>query len=229
VTAALTGPVAAVPSPCTRAMIIDDHQLLAQSIGLALGMEGLVCHVPVVVDVTSLLVEVSGWRPDLVLLDLDLGLVDGDGTDLVAPLVQLGCRVLVVSAATEPDVLARTLERGAVGIVDKRLPFDRLLGAVLLVARGEELPGAAEREELIATGRRDRSARERHLAPFARLTGSEAEVLRALAVGDSVAAIARGRWVSEATVRSQVRAVLAKLGVSSQLEAVALVHRVGWV
>ena len=54
-------------------------------------------------------------------------------------------------------------------------------------------------------------------------------MLRALAAGTGVAAIARSWHVAEATVRSQVRGVLTKLGVGSQLEAVALAHESGWL
>lgn len=214
---------------CTRTLIIDDHQLLAQSLALALGLQGLHCHVPALAEPGALIDEVVGWAPDLVLLDLDLGIPGGNGTDLVGPLVARGCRVIVVTAATETDVLAATLEDGASGIIDKRLPFDQLLSAVLSAARGEVVMGLAERSDLIMRARRGRAERAEHLAPFQQLTDAEAGVLRSLVDGEAVASIARRRWVSEATVRSQVRAVLAKLGVTSQLEAVALAHRTGWV
>ena len=54
-------------------------------------------------------------------------------------------------------------------------------------------------------------------------------MLHALAAGHSVGCIATAWFVSEATVRSQVRAILTKLGVSSQLEAVAAAHRQQWL
>lgn len=214
---------------CTRTLIIDDHQLLAQSMALALGMQGLRCHVPALSEPEALLAEAVGWQPDLVLLDLDLGIPGGNGTDLVGPLVARGLRVIVVTATTEADVLAATLEDGASGIIDKRLPFDQLLSAVLAAARGEVVMGSVERNDLITRARRGRAERAEHLAPFRQLTDTEVGVLRSLIDGEAVALIARRRWVSEATVRSQVRAVLAKLGVTSQLEAVALAHRTGWI
>jgi DNA-binding NarL/FixJ family response regulator len=54
-------------------------------------------------------------------------------------------------------------------------------------------------------------------------------VLRSLARGQSVATIASRCYVAEATVRTHVRGVLTKLGVGSQLEAVALAHQAGWL
>ena len=62
-----------------------------------------------------------------------------------------------------------------------------------------------------------------------RLTEREAQVLRCLAGGRSVATIAAASYVAEATVRTHVRGVLTKLGVGSQLAAVALAHHSGWL
>jgi DNA-binding NarL/FixJ family response regulator len=88
---------------------------------------------------------------------------------------------------------------------------------------------SAERQRILDEGRARRSVRTRSLAPFETLSAREGQVLRALAEGQSVAVIAQAWFVSEATVRSQVRAVLTKLGCASQLEAVAAAHRCGWI
>ena len=212
----------------TRVVIIDDHQLLAQSLGVALGIEGIDCRTLTLTTTDALLADVAAEAPDLVLLDLDLGGDIGDGAALVAPLVRLGARVIVVTASREPDVRATTLEQGASGIIDKSLPFADLLAAVVAAARGDELMTPLDRLQLVNVARRARDEQAARLAPFEQLTAREARVLRALADGRPVSSIARGWVVSEATVRSQVRAVLTKLGVSSQLEAVALAHRSGW-
>ncbi|HEX5881272.1 MAG TPA: LuxR C-terminal-related transcriptional regulator, partial [Actinomycetota bacterium] len=143
-------------------------------------------------------------------------------------LLRIGPRVIVVTASSDPDLRATTLEQGASGIIDKGLPFTDLLAAVVAAARGDDLMTPLDRMQLVNLARRARDERAALLAPFAQLTDREARVLRALSDGRPVSSIARGWVVSEATVRSQVRAVLTKLGVSSQLEAVALAHRSGW-
>jgi DNA-binding NarL/FixJ family response regulator len=74
---------------------------------------------------------------------------------------------------------------------------------------------------------RERKAAARE--PFDRLTTREQQVLRALADGRSVTQIATEWFVSESTVRSQVRGVLTKLGAGSQLEAVAQALKAGWL
>ena len=213
----------------SRAVLIDDHQLLAQSLALALGLEGIDCAVADLSDRGALIREVLDAPPALVLLDLDLGGVIGDGVDLVAPFVKAGCRVLVVSGSNDRDQICRALEAGAAGVVGKDAPFGELLRTALAVARGEDVLAPDVRLAMLDEARRIRAQRDQDLAPFARLTPREAEVLRALATGQTVGSIAESAFVSEATVRSQVRAILTKLGVSSQLEAVAAAHRHQWL
>jgi DNA-binding NarL/FixJ family response regulator len=74
-----------------------------------------------------------------------------------------------------------------------------------------------------------RAAEARRLRPFEQLTRREAETLQRLCEGGVASAIAEEWVVSLATVRSHIRSVLVKLGVSSQLEAVALAHQSGWL
>jgi DNA-binding NarL/FixJ family response regulator len=125
--------------------------------------------------------------------------------------------------------IATAVESGAVGYVLKSQPFDELLGTVRAALDGRPVLGMGERFELLATLRRHRSDEAARAAPFDRLTPREQQVLRALADGRNVEAIA-GEWVvSQATVRTQVRGILGKLGVSTQLAAVAAARRAGWL
>ena len=163
------------------------------------------------------------------LLDLDLGGAIGDGTSLVEPLVGLGARVLVVSATNDPDQIARALEKGATDVIDKHVPFHELLDRALAVARGVVTMATEDRRRLLREARERDAVRATQLAPFARLSHREQDVLRALAQGNNVSVIASTNVVSEATVRSQVRSILMKLGVCSQLEAVAQANRCGWL
>jgi DNA-binding NarL/FixJ family response regulator len=171
--------------------------------------------------------RVVAARPDLVLLDLDLGEA-GDGSLLVRPLVEAGLRVLVVTAAVDVEQIARAVELGAVGVVPKNGPFGDLVSAVVAAAHGQEVMTPLERLHLLDQAHRHRDETMAALAPFGHLTTRECEVLRELARGHSVAEISRQSVVSEATVRSQVQSILTKLGVRSQLEAVVAAQRSGW-
>lgn len=208
-------------------LVVEDHALLAQSLVIALGAEGYSAQVADLVDTATLLHQVRTRRPAVVLLDLDLGAL-GDGVNLVQPLTALGARVLVVSGTTDRLRLAETVEKGAVGFLSKTVPFEQLLSTVLDVVAQRVVLSTAQRYELMAELRDAREARSGDLAPFQSLTPRERMVLAGLAHGQRAETIADAAVVSEATVRSQIRSVLAKLGVNSQLEAVAMAWTAGW-
>lgn len=215
--------------PTARVLIVEDHALLAESLRCALRAEDVKVMVAPLVDQATLIAAVQADPPDVILLDLQLGDRVGDGTQLVRPFTLAGARVLVVSGVTDRCRLAAAVEQGAVGIVGKSQPFDELLEAVLAVTRGEQVLTPDERRQLVTDLRCSREQEQAVRARFDRLTHREQQVLHALGEGMSVGNIAQEWVVSEATVRSQVRGVLMKLGVTSQLEAVAHAARSGWL
>ena len=218
----------AEPDECAiPVLIVEDHALLANTLVIALSAEGCRARIADLSSVEVVLQQVRTFRPGVVLLDLDLGPL-GDGVAMVKPLTELGARVLVVSGTTDRLRLAETVELGAVGFLSKQAPFEQLLSTVLDVVAQRPVLSTARRYELLADLRAARAIRERDLAPFTTLTPRERSVLAALAQGQRVDTIASAAVVSEATVRSQIRGVLAKLNVNSQLEAVALAWTVGW-
>ncbi len=216
-------------SPGTRLVLVEDHELLAHSLSLALRAEGFVVDAPSLTERSALVEQICTDPPDLVLLDLELGGDIGDGATLVRPFVSSGSKVLVVSGSTDRCRLATAVEQGAVGVLSKNVAFETLVSGVIRAARGEELMTADERQRLLDELRHARTRRRRLREPLERLSRREDEVLQALCRGRSVSHIARDWVVSEATVRSQVRGVLTKLEVNSQLEAVAHALRAGWV
>jgi DNA-binding NarL/FixJ family response regulator len=209
-------------------LVVDDQRLLAGALCLGLRREGLEPVVAPVTDRDALIALVRAEPPALVLLDLDLGAALVDGTDLVAPCVAAGARVLVLSGTKNQIWIAAALEQGACAAVDKAMPFEDLLRVVLSAARGDTVLAPSERHSLLHQLRSHRASRRQELAPFESLTPREQQVLQALSAGMTVPRIAESWVVSEATVRSQVHAVLRKLAVRSQLEAVAAAARVGW-
>lgn len=211
-----------------RVAIVEDHVLLAQSVGLALRAEGLDVARGELTSEEALLRSLSVDSSTLVLLDLDLGEPLVDGAHLIPALHAAGGRVLVVTGTTDRLRIAAALEAGAIGYVSKEQPFEVLLEAVMRAVAGERVISECERHELLGGLRRHRTDQQRRLAPFEALTPKETLVLDELTSGKSVESIAHEWFVSEATVRSQVRGVLTKLDVRSQLAAVAKARDVGW-
>jgi DNA-binding NarL/FixJ family response regulator len=212
----------------TRLLIVEDHQLLAGALAMALRGRGLDVTVAAGPSPGEVVDQARGLAPVLVLLDLELGTPLGSGTDLVGPLRDAGATVVMMTGVTDRARLAACVEAGAVGVIGKAAPFEELVATVQRVSGGEALLGQEERAALLAELRsRQESERERY-APFASLTAREQAVLAALVEGQSAEAIAAGAYVSIATVRSQIQAILRKLGVASQLAAVAKARQAGW-
>jgi DNA-binding NarL/FixJ family response regulator len=210
-----------------RVAIVEDHLLLAETLHAALARTGVDAILIAPRKPDALLSALLRSEADLVLLDLDLDGF-GDSTPLIAPLVESGVRVLVVTGCNDRLRIAAALEQGALGYQSKAGGFSALLHKAALALTATAPLDAEHRVELLDELARSRTARARDLAPYATLTAREADTLRALARGWSVADIASNWVVSENTVRSHVRGVLAKLGAPSQLAAVADAVRTGW-
>ncbi len=210
-----------------RLAIVEDHELLAQSLAFALANLGI--DVTVVDDLqpTAVLQSLRSLDLHFVLLDFDLGSA-GLGLDLVRPITELGFRVVMLTGETNPISLAQCVEAGAVGIISKSEPFERLIEHVGDVVDGRRILSAGSRERLLADLREHRAAEGERLAPFERLTVRESEVLEDLIAGKNAETIANESFVSVATVRSHIKALLSKLGVNSQLAAVAMAQRAEW-
>ena len=182
-----------------RVLIIDDHVLFAESLELALSLEGY--------DVRRLELPAEGGsmatlrslslraNPRTVLLDLDLGRF-GDGVNLIGPLAKAGINVVVLTASEE---------------------LGRWGGCMRLGAR-RVLPKSGALQQALATVRRLHQG----------LPVTSRDELGALIEGRTVRAISQESVVSEATVRTQVKSILNKLEVSSQLAAVGMANQVGW-
>lgn len=220
-----------LPRSRVKIALVDDHALFAESFQLALTLEGyqaarveLPEKPPSDATLTSLILS---SQPRIVLLDLDLGPL-GSGVRLIAPLAAAGVDVVVVTSSTDRSRWGHALHAGARTVLSKTVPLGQILGTVRRVQLGGSVLDPGDRERMIRaweTQQHDLVEIRRRLAA---LSPRESQVLELLMEGHTVAAIATLRVVSEATVRTQVKSVLAKLGVSSQIAAVSIAHRGGW-
>jgi two-component system, NarL family, nitrate/nitrite response regulator NarL len=165
--------------------------------------------------------------PELVLLDLDLGVV-GDVMRLVAALTANGAAVVVVTGAADRVRHGEALASGARAVVPKTAPFAEIVGTAERIRNGLPAMARSDREVLLRTYRADAESKQELRQRFHLMTRREAEVLGRLMAGEQVTEIAKARFVSESTVRTQVKSILAKLQVSSQLTAVGLAHKLSW-
>lgn len=215
----------------TRVALVDDHTLFAQALEVILrahGCEVVRVQLPDEPASTHQLVRLclqSG--PEVVLLDLDLG-AHGDASRLIPHLDERGIPVVVVTAESGEGRWGQCLDLGARRVLSKALPLGDVIATLRRLANGLPIIAPDERERLLGAWRdeQERSRREREL--LGTLTPREQEVLSSLMAGRQVRDIARNGVVSEATVRTQVKSILHKLQVSSQLAAVGLASRAEW-
>mgnify|MGYP001822140592 CR=1 FL=1 len=210
-----------------RLVIVDDHPLLAAGLRSELERSGAeVDLLDPTVGVAELIDRITAKRPDCAVLDLGLPF-PGGGTMLIEPLVEREVPVVVLTGETEQQLLARSSEAGAKVVLSKAEPLGSIVETILQVAGGQDVR-AAQRAELAAELRRLLAEQDQRQAPFAALSPREQQVLAGLMDGQAPSDLAEEHYVSVATVRTQIKSLLAKLGVSSQLQAVAMAHRNEW-
>jgi DNA-binding NarL/FixJ family response regulator len=218
---------ASAASDRPRLLLVDDHQLLVETLQMSLRQAGFDVSVPPGASFDQVLATAAEVRPTLVVLDLDLQ-GSGYGYDLIGPLRDLGAEVLVLTGSTDRIELARCLESGALGIASKTNGFGNVLDQIRRAAAGQTVTAVTERAQLLADLSAHRRATEKRSAPFEALSARERDVLRLIVDGLQAAAIAQASYVSLATVRTQIRSILMKLDVTSQVAAVALARQGGW-
>lgn len=195
-----------------RVVVVDDHAVVRAGLRALLdGVDG-VTVVGEAADAAGAEDVVARTRPDVVLMDLNLGAGAG-GAAATARLRALAAppRVLVLTAfATDADVLA-ALDAGAAGYLLKDAPPAELYDAIRRTARGETVLAPAVAATLVR--------RTAVHAPV--LSEREVAVLELLATGLGNRDMARQLLVSEATVKSHLSRIYTKLGVDTRAGAVA--------
>jgi len=168
------------------------------------------------------------WGPNLVLIDVRF-LDVTSGSELIGQLRRGGLPICVIDAAGDGDRLNAWMEAGTSALIDRSEPFDQLFRTINRLLKTGPLPQTARRSSasLASTCAVERRQGPR-LQLFAILTEREQVVLAELMEGHCAEEIANAGFVSISTVRSQIKAILQKLGVNSQLAAVALARRAGW-
>jgi NarL family two-component system response regulator LiaR len=168
-------------------------------------------------------------QPEVVLMDIDLPGMDGFEATRRLKAITPDSQVIIITAYEEHEVVARAMNAGASGFVPKTYAADELLAVIEQAAAGELVLSAAHLRGAMALLRQHREARAEAIELLGCLTERELEVLQVVTEGRSTDEIAELLGISATTVRTHVKSVLAKLGVHSRLEAVAMGLREGFI
>lgn len=207
-------------------LIVDDHRAFAEALGLAIDLQDDLEYAGTAPTVRDSLRMLPEARPDVVLMDLHLPVVDGiRGTQKMKE-CRPEAQVLVLTADDDPAMMARAALAGATGFLAKTSPIAEILTAVRTASEGGILLDRSTLGAVLERLSDDAVPAER--APRgARLTPREREVLGLMGEGLDPKAIGKRLAISLNTTRGHVRNILQKLGVHSQLEAVVKAHREG--
>ncbi|HUZ00234.1 MAG TPA: response regulator transcription factor [Thermomicrobiaceae bacterium] len=210
-----------------RILLVDDHTVFRQALAFLLQREPDIT----VVGQAGSLAEALPLLTELDLALVDLRLPDGDGVELIRALRVRHPRASALALTGVEDRFehARAVEAGAVGVLHKGSPIEKIVPALRRAAAGEYVLPPREVLELIRLAGERRNADREALQMLARLTPREREVLEALASGLSDREISTRLSISSETVRTHMVNILAKLGVESRLAALVFAVRLGAV
>jgi two-component system nitrate/nitrite response regulator NarL len=205
-----------------RVLVVEEHALVAAGLQLALSERSWHVETSSGPSAQDVIDHAQTFQPQCVLLDTQMRNGIGSGIELIRPLVSTGSEVVMLTAERRRSVLAECLEAGAAGWIGIGAGLDEVDSTLGLVIEGRPIIGRTARAELLERLRAERAATLRAQSTFEQLTHREALVLAAMMEGLNAEEIAQAHFVAVTTVRSQIRSVLQKLGVRSQLAAVAL-------
>jgi DNA-binding NarL/FixJ family response regulator len=219
----------------TRVVLVDDQQLVRSGFRMILSVEPDLEVVGEAADGSEAVRVARELRPDVILMDVQMQGTDGIAATREVVAEDLG-RVVILTTFDRDDYLFAALEAGASGFLLKNADPDTLVEAVRAVAGGHALlaPEVTRRviERMTAGGHDDSPATSGSAAAVPGLdllTDREREVLVLVGQGLSNAEIAGRLVLGEATVKTHVSNVLAKLQVRDRVQAVVLAHRAGLI
>ncbi|MEV2212375.1 response regulator transcription factor [Streptomyces sp. NPDC050997] len=196
-----------------RVIVVDDHTVMRAGVVALLASEPGVAIVGEAGNGREAVELVETLAPDLALIDLRMPVLDGVAATAEIVAGRAPTRVLILTTYDTDVEIERAVEAGAIGYLLKDTTREQLVDAIRSAARGETVLAPKVAERLVARIRRP--------APVS-LTGRELDVLNAVADGLSNAEIGKRLIIGEATVKTHLLRVFAKLDVSDRTHAVVV-------
>jgi DNA-binding NarL/FixJ family response regulator len=209
--------------PGIRIALADDQRLLREGLRIILDAAPDMTVVGMAQDGIEAVALAAAEKPDVMLLDIRMPRCDGIEATRRVLQVSPGTRVVLLTTYDMPEMVVEGVQAGAAGFLLKDSSAEELCAAVRAVARGQVLLQGQSAANLLA-GLGRPQARPEPAQDFG-LTEREREVLCCIARGQSNAEIARALTVSEATVKTHINHIFAKLGARDRAHALVLAQQ----
>jgi DNA-binding NarL/FixJ family response regulator len=213
----------------TSVLIADDQALVRVGLRKVLETEPELAVVGEAVDGEDAAAAARRLRPDIVLMDIRMPVLDGIEATRRIVRAHPDTRVLILTTFGLDTYVYDALRAGASGFMLKDAPPEEIVAAVRIVASGEALLAPAVTRAVIEEFVRQRPAVQPAPASVEELTPREREVLDLLARGRSNAEICEQLVISEATAKTHVARILQKLGLRDRVQTVIYAYESGLV
>jgi DNA-binding NarL/FixJ family response regulator len=214
-----------------RVVLVDDQELVRTGFRLVLGGQPDMDVVGEAGDGAEAVAVTAGTRPDVVVMDVRMPRMDGVEATRRIRAEPDAPRVLILTTFDLDEYVYEAIRAGASGFLLKDTGARNLIDAVRIVHSGDAVVAPSTTRRLFDrfAAVSDRPGGGPAPCPDVPLTGREVEVLREVALGLSNAEIAQRLFLSEATVRTHVSHILAKLGLRDRVQAVVYSYETGLV
>jgi DNA-binding NarL/FixJ family response regulator len=212
-----------------RVVVADDQALVRAGFRSILDRQDGIEVVADAADGAEAITAATALQPDVVCMDIRMPVMDGlEATRRIGPSCP-DTHVLILTTFDVDQYVYEALLAGAAGFLLKDAPPERLVEAVRTVARGDALLGPTVVRRLVETYVAQPPMADGVPPRLAQLTERELDVLRQLAAGRSNVEIGQALFLSEATVKTHVTRVLAKLQLRDRVQAVVAAYETGLV
>jgi DNA-binding NarL/FixJ family response regulator len=203
-----------------RVVIADDQRVVREGLAMLIGLLDGIQVVAVAADGVEAVDQALLHRPDVVVMDLRMPNLDGAAATarIRAELPQT--QVLVLTTYADDDALFPALQAGARGYLTKNASAEEIEQALSALGRGQTHLAPEVQQRLVAASLDARRPGPGPMAPPDGLSAREVEVLTLIAAGRSNTEIARELVLSNATIKSHINHIFAKIGARDRAQAV---------
>jgi DNA-binding NarL/FixJ family response regulator len=212
-----------------RILIADDQALFREGLRTLLGNHADLAVVAEAGNGEEAVLMARSQRPDVILMDLRLAVLDGVAATRRLVDERIGCRVIVLTTFDDDATVFEALRAGAIGYLLKDVGSERLVEAIRTAARGESFLQPAITSKVLSEFNRLSRAAPDPAELADPLSEREREVLSWLARGASNKEIAAQLDIAEGTVKNHITSILGKLGVDDRTRAALRARELGLV